>query len=86
MHNAMNLQPPRLPISPSPHEVKIPSVEARVQGYMDAGYFEQYGHKFYPDVGATSSTPALGEGVFGPYTFYGATGPSGSVPFPPPPD
>jgi len=53
---------------------------------MDVGYFEQYGHIFYPDVGATSSTPAPGEGVFGPYTFYGATGPSGSVPFPPPPD
>ena len=68
----MNLQPPRSPISPSPPEVEIPSVEARVQRYMDAGYFEQYGHKFYPDVGATSSTPLPGEGVFGPYTFHGA--------------
>ena len=74
MHNAMNLQPPRPPISPSPHEVEIPSVEARVQRYMDAGYFEQYGHKFYPDVGATSSTPAPREGVFGLSTFYGAAG------------
>ena len=53
---------------------------------MDAGYFEQYGHIFYPDIGATSSTPGLGEGVFGPYTSYGAVGPSGSAPFPPPPD
>ena len=53
---------------------------------MDAGYFEEYGHIFYPDVGATSSTPAPGEGVFGPYTFYGAAGPSGSTPFPPPPN
>ena len=51
---------------------------------MDAGYFEQYGHIFYPDIGATSSTPAPGEGVFGPYTF-GAAGASGSAP-PPPPD
>ena len=56
MHNAMNLQPPRSPISPSPPEVEIPSVDARMQGYMDAGYFEQYGHIFYPDIGATSST------------------------------
>jgi len=86
MHNAMNLQPPHSPISPSPPEVEIPLVEARVQGYMDSGYFEQYGHKFYPDVGATSSTPAPGEGIFGPYTFYGAAGPSGSAPFLPPPD
>jgi len=53
---------------------------------MDVGYFEQYGHIFYPDVDATSSTPAPGEGVFGPYIFYGATGPSGSTPPPPPPD
>ena len=81
----MNLQLPRSPISPSPPEVKIPSVRARMQGYMDAGYFEEYGHIFYPDVGTTSSTPAPGEGVFGPYTFYGAAGPSGSAPFPPPP-
>ena len=32
MHNAMNLQPPRSPISPSPPEVEIPSVDARLQG------------------------------------------------------
>ena len=85
MHNAMNLQPPRSPISPSPHEVEIPSVDARMQGYMDAGYFEEYGHFFYPDVGATSSTPAPGEGVFGSFTSFGAAGASGSAPFPPPP-
>jgi len=84
MHNAMNLQPPLSPISPSPPEVEIPSVEARVQGHVDAGYFEQYGHIFYPDIGATSSTPAPEEVVFGPYTF-GAVGASGSAP-PPPPD
>ena len=51
---------------------------------MDAGYFEQYGHIFYPDIGATSSTAAPGEGVFGPYTFR-VVGASGSAP-PPPPD
>ena len=56
MHNAMNLQLPHSPISPSPPEVEIPSVDARIQSYMDAGYFEQYGHIFYPDIGATSST------------------------------
>ena len=39
---------------------------------MDSGYFEQYVNIFYPDVGATSSTPLPGEGVFGPYTFHGA--------------
>ena len=66
MHNAMNLQPPRSPISPSPLEVKIPSVDARLQGYQDAGYFEQYGHIFYPDTSATPSTPAPGDVFFGP--------------------
>jgi len=39
---------------------------------VDSGYFEQYEHIFYPDVGATSSAPPPGEGVFGPYTFNGA--------------
>ena len=85
MHNAMSLQPPRSPISPSPPEVEIPSVDARMQSYMDAGYFEQYGHIFYPDVDDTSSTPAPGEDVFGPHMFYGPARPSRSAPFPPPP-
>ena len=76
----MNLQPPRSPISPSPPEVEIPSVDARMQGYQDAGYFEQYSHIFYPDFGATSS-PAPGEGVFGSFTSFGAAGASGSAPF-----
>ena len=40
---------------------------------------------FYLDFGAASS-PAPGEGVFGSFTSYGAAGPSGSAPFPPPPD
>ena len=80
----MNLHPPRSPISPSPPEVEIPSVDARMQVYQDAGYFEQYGHIFYPDTGATSS-PALGEGVFGSFTSFGAAGVYGSAPFPPPP-
>ena len=52
---------------------------------MNAGYFEEYGHYFYPDVGATSSTPSPGEGFFGSFTSYGAAGPSESAPFPPPP-
>ncbi|KAG2612469.1 hypothetical protein PVAP13_4KG292105 [Panicum virgatum] len=57
MHNSMNIQPPRSPISPSPPEVEIPSVENRLQGYMGSGYFEQYGNLFYPDIGASSSVP-----------------------------
>jgi len=40
MHNAMNLQPPRSPISPTPPEPVIPSVEERMQGYANSGYFE----------------------------------------------
>jgi len=81
MHNAMNLQPPRSPISPSPPEAEIPSVEDRVQGYVDSGYFEQYGHIFYPDVSGPSHAPPStppGEGVFGAYSshFYGGVGPS----------
>jgi len=52
---------------------------------MDAGYFEEYGHFFYLDSGATSSSPTPGEGVFGSFKSYGAAGPSGSAPFPPPP-
>ena len=55
-----------------------------MQGYQDAGYFELYGHIFYPDFGATSS-PAPGEGVFGSFMSFGAAGASGSAPFPPPP-
>ena len=57
MHNAMNLQPPRSPISPSPPEAEFPSVEDRVQRYVDSRYFEQYVHIFYPDIGASSSVP-----------------------------
>ena len=49
---------------------------------MDAGYFEEYGHFFYLDSGATSSSPTPGEGVFGSFKSYGAAGPSGSAPFP----
>ena len=32
----MNLQPPCSPISPSPPEAEIPSIEERVQGYVDS--------------------------------------------------
>ena len=76
----MNLQPPRSPVSPSPPEAVIPSVEDRVQGYVDSGYFEQYGHIFYPDVSGPSHAPPPppGEGVFGTYSehFYEGEGPS----------
>ena len=57
MHNAMNLQPPRSPVSPSPPKDEIPSVEDRVQGYVDSGYFEQYGHTFYLDDSGPSHAP-----------------------------
>ena len=75
MHNAMNLQPPRSPISPSPPEVEIPSVEERVR----------YGKIFYPDVGGSSHPPhpsPPGEGVFGAYAgySYGAVGSSQQPP------
>ena len=81
----MNLQPPRSPISPSPPKVEIPSVEERVRGYVNFGYFEQYGDTFYLDVGGTSHPPypsPPGEGVFGAYTgyFYGAAGSSQQQP------
>ena len=77
----MSLQPPRSPISPTPPEVEIPSVEDRLHGYMGARYFEQYGNIFYPDVDASTSIPPLappGEGVFGAYPtfFHGAAGSS----------
>ena len=81
----MNLQPLEVKERWVSEEAEIHSVDARMQGYMNAGYFEEYGHFFYPDSGATSSIPAPGEGVFGPHMFYGAAGPSGSTPFPPPP-
>ena len=54
MHNAMNLQPPRSPVSPTPPKPVIPSVEERMQGYADSGYFEQYVHIFYLDAGGSS--------------------------------
>ena len=53
----MNLQPPCSPISPSPPETEIPSMETRVQGYVDSGYFEQYGNIFYPDVSDPCHAP-----------------------------
>ena len=39
---------------------------------MDSGYFEQYGHIFYPDVSGPSHAPPPppGEGVFGTYPEY----------------
>ena len=72
MHNSMNIQPPRSPISPSPPEVEIPSVEDRVGRYFSFWYFEQYGNLFYLDVGASSSfvPPPPGQDVFGTYLEY----------------
>ena len=82
MLNAMNLQPPHLPISPTPPEPVIPSVEERMQGYADSGYFEQYGHIFYPDAGGSSCDPPPP-----PPDSYGPGESSSAAPFyaPPPP-
>ncbi|XP_012702258.1 uncharacterized protein LOC105914561 [Setaria italica] len=55
---------PRSPISPSPLEVEIPSVEEIIGEFMSSGYFDQYGSMFYPDMGGSSSTPP----PFQPYT------------------
>ena len=82
MHNAMNLQPPRSPISPTPPEPVIPSVEERMQGYADSGYFEQDGHIFYPDAGGSSYDPPPP-----PPDSYGPGASAAATPFyaPPPP-
>ena len=82
MHNATNFQPPRSPISHSPPETIIPYVEERMQGYADSGYFEQYGHIFYPDVGGSSYAPPPP-----PIDSYGPGASSVAAPFyaPPPP-
>jgi len=63
-------------------ETLIPSVEERVQGFADSGYFEQYGHIFYPDGGGSSYAPPPP-----PPDFYGAGASSAVAPFyaPPPP-
>lgn len=55
IHNAMNIETARSPRSPTPPPVEIPLVEERVRGYMASGYYEQYVHFFYPDVGASTS-------------------------------
>ena len=80
MHNAMNIQPPRSPISPLPPQIEIPSMEERVQGYVGSGYFEQYGNIFYSDVDDSSDAPP-------PPPFYGAGASAAAAPSyaPPPP-
>ena len=80
MHNAMNIQLPRSPISPLPPQIEIPSMEERVQGYVGSGYFEQYGNIFYSDVDDSSDAPP-------PPPFYGSGVSSAAAPSyaPPPP-
>ncbi|RLN03651.1 hypothetical protein C2845_PM13G17720 [Panicum miliaceum] len=51
MHNSTNLQPPRSPISPTPPEVELPSVEARLSGYLNSRNLDQYGSMLYPPHG-----------------------------------
>jgi len=41
MHMDMKIEPPCSPISPTPPEVEVPSVDERLQGYMNSEYFDQ---------------------------------------------
>ena len=57
VHNAVGGQPPRSPISPSPPEVEIESIDDRIQGYLNSDAYNQYGSMFPSDIGASSSAP-----------------------------
>ena len=48
VHNNLGIQPPRSPISPSPPEVDIPSVDDRVEGFINSDFYNQYGSMFHP--------------------------------------
>ncbi|RLN09265.1 hypothetical protein C2845_PM11G18380 [Panicum miliaceum] len=85
MHNPMHLQPPRSQISPTPPEVEVPSVEARLSGYLNPGNFDQYGSIFYQPHGPQD------RGYFGSASadhfysvIYGQQPPTYAAPPPPP--
>jgi hypothetical protein len=56
LHNQDGCQPPRSPISPSPPEVEIPSVDDRVNAFLNFDLYNQYGSNFGSDIGASSSS------------------------------
>jgi hypothetical protein len=56
LHTHVGLQPPRSPISPSPPEVEILSLDERVQSFFESDLYCQYGSNFGSDIGASSSS------------------------------
>jgi hypothetical protein len=56
LHSQAGIPPPRSPISPSPPEVEIPSVDDRVQSFLNSDLYYQYGRNFGSDIGASSSS------------------------------
>jgi hypothetical protein len=56
LHNQADCQPPRSPISPSPPEVEIPSVDDRVNAFLNSDLYNLYGSNFGSDIGASSSS------------------------------
>jgi hypothetical protein len=56
LHTQADCQPPRSPISPSPPEVEIPSVDDRVNNFLNSDLYYQYGSNFGSDIGASSSS------------------------------
>jgi hypothetical protein len=56
LHTQAGCQPPRSLISPSPLEVEIPSVDDRVNAFLNSDLYKQYGSNFGSDIGASSSS------------------------------
>jgi hypothetical protein len=56
LHTQAGCQHPRSPISPSPPEVDIPSVDDRVNAFLNSDIYNQYGSNFGSDIGASSSS------------------------------
>jgi hypothetical protein len=56
LHTQAGCQPPRSPISRSPPEVEIPSVDDRVNAFLNSDLYNQYGSNFGSDIGASSSS------------------------------
>jgi hypothetical protein len=54
LHTHAGIQPPRSPISPSPPEVEIPSVDDRV--FLNLDLYYHYGSNFGSDIDASSSS------------------------------
>jgi hypothetical protein len=56
LHTQAGCQPPRSPISPSPLEVETPSVDDRVNAFLNSDLYNQYGSNFGSGIGASSSS------------------------------